>query len=179
MYKKNVTLDTKDVNCLSFCFINNTNILVYKNKNKKSFFYIPFPNFILLKKNGQVITLVGDLAARKEIDSFSFLLLRFIKSPNKNFAKILILRGLGFRLNLNTNILQLKLGFSHLVNILVPINKITALVKKKSLYLTGPNLALIGNFAQKIKSLKTPNTYTGKGFKFKNQKLFTKVFKKK
>lgn len=179
MYKKTINLSPENRNALCFCVINRQNVLIYKNQKKLPEFYIPIPYFISISTSLYTFTFTGPLSKNKEINVFISLFRKFIKLSNKQFAKILILRGLGFRINTSLNSLQFKIGFSHLINIALSSCKVTALVKKKTLYLVGPNPIFLGNFAEKIKQFKKPNCYTGKGFEFKNQNLFIKIFKKK
>jgi large subunit ribosomal protein L6 len=176
---KNLILKSEDLNALSFCSIKKNNILIYKDKKNQTIFYLISPNFISILKSSLVLKFQYPANKSVEFKQFFSLFLKFLKLSNQNFVKILVLRGLGFRINITDKFLQFKLGFSHLINMALPTNKISALIKKKSLYLTSPNLVFLGNFAEKIKNFKKPNNYTGKGFHFKDKQFYTKVFKKK
>ena len=47
------------------------------------------------------------------------------------------------------------------------------------LLIEGKNKVTVGNFANKIKCLKTPDCYKGKGFSYKYEEIILKKIKKK
>jgi ribosomal protein L6P/L9E len=115
---------------------------------------------------------------------FSFLnsFINFLKTYNKIYSKKLILKGLGFKMNLveidNLIYLKLKLGYSHIIEFPVLKNKLTVFIKKNKLILRSNDIFFLNNFCKKIKNLKNPNIYNGKGFWYKKEKFFLKTFKK-
>ena len=81
------------------------------------------------------------------------------------YKKKLILKGLGFRCNVNEKLksVEFKLGFSHLLNLSIPEN-VKMTVRKSYINIESTNNILLGNFINKIISLKRPDSYKGKGF---------------
>jgi large subunit ribosomal protein L6 len=81
------------------------------------------------------------------------------------FKKKLVLKGLGFRMNVVENFekIEFKLGFSHLIYITIP-KTIKVKIKKNKINVEGTNKVLVGTFINKILSLKIPDCYKGKGF---------------
>ena len=90
------------------------------------------------------------------------------------------LKGLGYRITIieNRTKIEFKIGFSHLIRLSIP-NGIKAKGKKNLLHLECKNKILLGNFVDKIVSLKLPDSYKGKGFWFKYQTKTLKIIKKK
>jgi ribosomal protein L6P/L9E len=72
-----------------------------------------------------------------------------------------------------------KLGFSHVLFLSIPSNIINIIIDKTFIILESDDLLVLGNFCKKIKQLKLPDIYKGKGFSYKNQKLILKSIKKK
>ena len=102
----------------------------------------------------------------------------FLKDFNRIFIKKLILKGLGLKVNLlNKLSLQLKLGFSHLVDIVIPNNLIVSF-SKSIIAIQGTDATAVGNFANLVKRKKLPDAYKGKGIWYKNEKLILKTVKK-
>jgi len=93
--------------------------------------------------------------------------------------KKLILKGLGLRTyySRSSNILKLKLGFSHLILLTIP-KSIKTFKTKSFLLLESYDAVCVGNFAQLLCQLKYPNIYTGKGIWLKNQLIKLKPVKK-
>lgn len=89
--------------------------------------------------------------------------------------------GIGFRVeSVENGFIKLKLGFSHLVYVRVPSYINVFVPKKKTiLILECIDDQLLNEFCSKIKALKAPDAYKGKGILYKNQILTLKEGKKK
>lgn len=96
--------------------------------------------------------------------------------------KKLILKGLGLKVKIYkmknaSKLLELKLGFSHLIKIAVP-NYVHVRINKNIIFVSSKNKALLGNFLYLIHNLKKPNSYKGKGIWYKNEIKILKAVKK-
>lgn len=89
--------------------------------------------------------------------------------------------GVGYKASNQGNLLELHLGFSHNIffDIPVEIKVTTETVKGKNpvIILEGCDKQLLGQVAAKIRSLRKPEPYKGKGIKFENEKLRKKAGK--
>jgi ribosomal protein L6P/L9E len=96
------------------------------------------------------------------------------------YKKILLLKGLGIKASYNKlkSILYLKLGFSHISFIKVNPG-IFIRIKKKFIFFQSLNKSKLGNIVLKIKNLKLPDAYKGKGIWYKTEKIKLKEVKKK
>ena len=102
-----------------------------------------------------------------------------IIGASKGYEKILELSGVGFRAALKGKELNLQLGFSHDVNFEIP-EGIKILVEKQTIIkITGFDKQQVGTVASKIKSIRPPEPYKGKGIKEQNQYILRKEGKKK
>lgn len=100
-----------------------------------------------------------------------------IKGVNEGFEKKLILEGVGYKSQVNGDKLTLSLGFSHQVEILIPSGlKVTA--EKNLITVGGIDKESVGSFAAKIRSLKKPEPYKGKGFRYHDEVIRRKQGKK-
>ena len=90
----------------------------------------------------------------------------YIKFENKTYRKILQLKGAGYSTTISPDgsKLTLNIGLSHPVIVNVPKNKFNITLQKSGLVIESTNKVLVGDFANKIKNLKTPDPYKGKGF---------------
>ncbi len=100
-----------------------------------------------------------------------------VEGSVKDFMKELILEGVGFRAVVQENILVLNLGFSHQVKFPIP-EGIKIEIDKNTLKISGPDKALVGQVAAKLRSLKKPEPYKGKGFRYSNEVIRRKAGKK-
>jgi len=102
-----------------------------------------------------------------------------IIGASKGYNKTLELSGVGFRAALKGKQLNLQLGFSHDVNFDIP-ETIKIIVEKQTIIkISGSDKQEVGMVASKIKSLRPPEPYKGKGIKEQGQYILRKEGKKK
>ncbi len=89
--------------------------------------------------------------------------------------------GVGYRAEAKGQILELNLGYSHDVIMSLPAEvKVETLTEKRAnpiITLTCHDKQLIGQVAAKIRSLREPEPYKGKGIKFVNESIRRKAGK--
>ena len=102
-----------------------------------------------------------------------------IIGASKGYDKTLELVGVGFRAALKGKQLNMQLGFSHDINFDIPEGIKIAVEKQTILKISGPDKQLVGMVASKIKSIRPPEPYKGKGIKEQGQYILRKEGKKK
>ncbi len=89
--------------------------------------------------------------------------------------------GVGFKAEVKGQVLEMSLGYSHDIHFLLPNEvKAEALTEKKGnpiVTLRSCDKQLIGHVAAKIRSLRKPEPYKGKGIKFVGEQLRRKAGK--
>ena len=102
-----------------------------------------------------------------------------IIGSSRGYEKILELVGVGFRATLKGKQLNLQLGFSHDINFDIP-EGIKIIVEKQTIVkIFGSDKQQVGMVVSKIKSLRPPEPYKGKGIKEQGQYILRKEGKKK
>jgi large subunit ribosomal protein L6 len=100
---------------------------------------------------------------------------------SEGYKKELELVGVGYRAEAKGQNLEMSLGFSHEINILLPKEvKVETRTERRSnpiITLTCIDKQLIGHVAAKIRSLRPPEPYKGKGIKFVGEQLRRKAGK--
>lgn len=93
-----------------------------------------------------------------------------ILGVTRGFIKKLELVGIGYRVSIIGKILELNLGFSHNIIIEIPneieIKTISEKGKNPVIILKSYNKELLGILSAKIRSLRKPEPYKGKGIKY-------------
>jgi large subunit ribosomal protein L6 len=102
-----------------------------------------------------------------------------IIGSSKGYEKTLELVGVGFRATLKGKQLNLQLGFSHDINFDIPEGVKISVEKQTIIKINGADKQQIGMVVSKIKSLRPPEPYKGKGIKEKGQYILRKEGKKK
>jgi large subunit ribosomal protein L6 len=109
------------------------------------------------------------------------LLNNMVEGVSKGFQKQLELVGVGFRASNQGQILELSLGFSHPIVFELPeeVNVTTVSERGKNPIITleSYDKQLIGHVAAKIKSLRKPEPYKGKGVRFVGEYIRRKAGK--
>ena len=93
------------------------------------------------------------------------------------FSKKLLVEGVGFKWEVKGKDLNLSLGFSHPVVKAIP-EGLTVVAEKGTLTITGIDKEAVGLFANKIRSLKKPEPYKGKGIRYSDEVIRRKQGKK-
>ncbi len=96
---------------------------------------------------------------------------------NTPYVRKLILEGVGFKSDVKGTELHLALGFSHPVVVSIP-EGLTVTSEKNNLTVTGINKELVGAFTAKVRALKKPEPYKGKGFRYDDEVIRRKAGKK-
>jgi large subunit ribosomal protein L6 len=88
-----------------------------------------------------------------------------VEGVTKGFSKQLEISGVGFRAALSGKKLTLQVGFSHPVDFPIP-DGIEAKVEKNIISISGIDKQLVGETAARIRAIKKPEPYKGKGIKY-------------
>lgn len=105
------------------------------------------------------------------------LISNMVKGAAEGFKRELDIQGIGYRAEVKGNMLSMTLGFSHPVEYPIPAGLKIAVEKQTRLALSGSNRALVGQAAAKIRSLRPPEPYKGKGIKYVEEVIARKVGK--
>ena len=102
-----------------------------------------------------------------------------IIGTSKGYSKTLELTGVGYRAALKGKQLNMQLGFSHDINFDIPDSVKIVVEKQTIVKINGSDKQEVGMIASKIKSLRPPEPYKGKGIKEQGQYILRKEGKKK
>ena len=105
------------------------------------------------------------------------LVANMVEGVHKGFEKKLEIVGIGYRSELKGSDLALFLGYSHPINFPLPAG-ISAEIEKQTLVtIKGIDKELVGQTAAKIRDLRKPDPYKGKGVKYAGEVLRKKAGK--
>lgn len=104
------------------------------------------------------------------------LLANCIEGVTKGFSKALEVVGVGYRVAVKGNMVELNVGFSHPVIVELP-DGIKASAEQQVLTISGIDKELVGETAAKIRRIRKPEPYKGKGIKYQNEFIRRKVGK--
>jgi large subunit ribosomal protein L6 len=93
------------------------------------------------------------------------------------FKKVLVLEGVGYRVELKGKELVFQVGFSHPVALAIP-EGLAATVEKGVISIEGADKEKVGQFAANVRAVKPPEPYLGKGIRYQTEVIRRKQGKK-
>ena len=102
-----------------------------------------------------------------------------VTGVTEGFKKELEINGVGYRAQMQGNVLKLNLGYSHDVNFEAPAGVTVSAPKQTEIIVEGIDQQLVGQVAANIREWRGPEPYKGKGIKYKDEYIFRKEGKKK
>jgi large subunit ribosomal protein L6 len=99
-----------------------------------------------------------------------------VKGVTEGWSKTLELVGTGFRAETTGALLTMALGFSHPVKVEAP-EGISFKVEKTDVTIEGIDRELVGLTAERIRKIRPPEPYKGKGIKYKDEVIRRKAGK--
>ena len=99
---------------------------------------------------------------------FGALISNMVIGVTKGFEKVLEIVGVGYRAELKGRTAVFNLGYSHPINFQLP-DGIDANIEKSRIVLKGIDKELLGMTAAKIRGLRAPEPYKGKGIKYSDE----------
>jgi large subunit ribosomal protein L6 len=106
------------------------------------------------------------------------LLANMVHGVKDGFERKLEIVGIGYRAQVQGRNLQLALGYSHPVIFALPEGVQAEVDRQVSITLRGVDKALLGQVAAKLRALRKPDPYKGKGIKYAEEQIRRKVGKK-
>jgi len=105
------------------------------------------------------------------------LLANMVQGVSERWEKTLLVRGLGYRARLQGNTIVLDLGYSDPKEYEVPNDVEAELPNPNEIILRGADKQQVGQVAAKIRALRKPNVYDGKGIRYKDEQVVQKAGK--
>ncbi len=107
------------------------------------------------------------------------LVANMVEGVTKGFERNLELVGVGYRAAMKGRALSLQLGFSHDVDIPPPEGITFAVGKPTEVKVSGIDKQVVGEMAARIRKVRPPEPYKGKGVRYAGEKVRRKEGKKK
>jgi large subunit ribosomal protein L6 len=137
---------------------------------------------IEVKQEGDLLNLVArdDSKRAKSMWGLSrTLVANMVHGVTTGFEETLELVGVGYRAAMKGDALSIQLGFSHDVNVEAPAGVTFAVPKQTEIKIAGADKQAVGEIAAKIRRIRPPEPYKGKGVRYAGEKVRRKEGKKK
>lgn len=105
------------------------------------------------------------------------LIQNMILGVSQKFFKALAVEGVGYKFQLEKNMLVLSMGYSHPVEFIIPKNLEIKLESLTKIVVSGIDKQQVGLFASEIRKVRPPEPYKGKGIRYDNEIILRKAGK--
>lgn len=105
------------------------------------------------------------------------LVANMVEGVSAGFQKRLEIQGVGYRAQVQGRNLMLNIGYSHPVQIDPPEGVQLAVENNTNVIVTGINKEIVGNIAARIRSVRPPEPYKGKGIRYAGEVVRRKAGK--
>jgi len=102
-----------------------------------------------------------------------------VTGVTKGFEKKLSLIGVGYKAQASGAKLNLSVGYSHPVDIVMPAGIAVATPSPTEIVIKGADRQRVGQIAAEIRAVRPPEPYKGKGIRYADEKITIKETKKK
>ena len=97
---------------------------------------------------------------------------------SQGFKRVLVINGVGYRAEIQGNLLVMSLGYSTDFAVVIPKElTVTIEANGQKVVIIGADRAVVGKFASEVRSLRKPEPYKGKGIRYEEEKIRRKVGK--
>lgn len=130
-------------------------------------------------EQGKILVKPRDVSteARARHGMMRNLICNMVAGVTEGFKKELEIKGVGYKAEVKGAVLNLSLGFSHPVEFPIPTGIKIHVEKQVNLQVSGSSRELVGETAARIRKIRPPEPYKGKGIKYQDEIIRRKVGK--
>ncbi|MFA5643920.1 MAG: 50S ribosomal protein L6 [Patescibacteria group bacterium] len=130
-------------------------------------------------KEDEILVSINNLDDKKERSLwglFRTLINNMVIGVNTGYERKLEIKGVGYKVAVNGDKINLNLGFSHPIEFSLPIG-ISAVAEANTLTIIGTDKQVVGEVSAQIRKLRKPEPYKGKGIKYSDEIIRRKAGK--
>jgi len=140
----------------------------------------PIPAGVQVTVEGNIVQVARDNEERKLRALHGLtrkLIANMAQGVSQGFNRVLDINGVGYRAEVKGQDIHMTLGYSHPVVFPLPQGVTAAVERQIIITLSGADRQLLGETAAKIRSLRPPEPYKGKGIKYREEFIKRKAGK--
>ena len=134
---------------------------------------------VVSEENGHVLVAAADgtRRSRERHGLCRTLVANMVEGVSKGFTRKLEIIGVGYRAQVQGRKLVVSAGYSHPVEVDPPEGISFQVENNTQVLVSGSDKELVGNEAAKIRAIRPPEPYKGKGIKFEGERILRKAGK--
>ncbi|MCD6567377.1 MAG: 50S ribosomal protein L6 [Dehalococcoidia bacterium] len=122
-----------------------------------------------------LVTRPSDKRMHRELHGLTrSLLANMVEGVSKGFERILEINGVGYRTQKVGDKLSFQIGYSNMIEFSPPQGVEVSVEGTNIIHVTGIDKEIVGETAARIRAIRPPDHYKGKGIKYREEKLHLK-----
>ncbi|MBI3972451.1 MAG: 50S ribosomal protein L6 [Chloroflexi bacterium] len=139
---------------------------------------IPGEMAITIQSGEVLVTRPGDDKQSRSLHGLTrTLIANMVEGVTNGYRKTLEISGVGYRAGRMGNRLTLQVGFSHPVEVVPPEGVAFEVETPTRVHVVGIDKALVGDTAARVRKIRPPEPYLGKGIRYANERIRRKAGK--
>lgn len=137
-------------------------------------------NNVIVSQQGEIlqVTRRDDTRVSRQMHGLSrTLVANMVQGVSQGFQRRLEIQGVGYRAQVQGRNLVLNIGYSHQVQIVPPDGVQFAVENNTNVIVSGYDKEIVGNIAAKIRAVRPPEPYKGKGIRYAGEVVRRKAGK--
>ena len=148
-------------------------------KGPKGELAMKLADHISVKVDGNTLEVLRENDNHKAMHgTMNALINNMIKGVHEGYTKELEIVGVGYRFSQKGNVLVINAGYSNPVEVQIPEGLSIELPSNTELTIKGIEKDKVGEFAAKVRKVREPEPYKGKGIRYKDEHIIRKEGKK-
>jgi large subunit ribosomal protein L6 len=138
------------------------------------------PEGVSISQDGNTLVVTAAEGSRRSRERHGLcrtLVANMVEGVSQGFSRKLEITGVGYRASVQGKKLVVNAGYSHPVELTPPEGITFAVEGNTTVVVSGANKELVGNEAAKVRAIRPPEPYKGKGIKYEGERILRKAGK--
>jgi large subunit ribosomal protein L6 len=138
------------------------------------------PDGVAIRQEGDTLVVSPVNQSRRSRERHGLcrtLVSNMVEGVSRGYSRRLEIVGVGYRAQVQGRKLVVSAGYSHPIEMVPPEGVTFAVENNTSVIVSGADKELVGNEAAKVRSIRPPEPYKGKGIKYEGERILRKAGK--
>ena len=138
------------------------------------------PDGVTVAQDGNTLVVSPSSDSRRSRERHGLcrtLVANMVEGVSQGYTRKLEIIGVGYRAAVQGKKLVVSAGYSHQVEMVPPDGVTFAVDGNTTVLVSGPDKELVGNEAAKVRAIRPPEPYKGKGIKYEGERILRKAGK--
>jgi large subunit ribosomal protein L6 len=138
------------------------------------------PEGVDIAQDGNVLVVTPSSTSRRSRERHGLcrtLVANMVEGVSQGYTRKLEIIGVGYRAAVQGKKLVVSAGYSHQVEMVPPDGITFAVENNTNVFVSGADKELVGNEAAKVRAIRPPEPYKGKGIKYEGERILRKAGK--